>query len=240
MDLSYSKISLFTECPRKFKFAYVDKIAIPENRSMLIGSALHWLLQRYYSKIDIVPEHEFEKEIIDVAQRILEKYIQKYKLIDDFKTIDHEVPFTFKRNDITWNGKIDLVIEKDNKLYIVDHKYSSRKFIESFMALNFQGVLYYYYYGYVLGKNVTGIIWNTISCPNKLLKDGSLSTTLEMQRFITYKTDKEVNKMWQTIDEVVEDIQNEKFIPHISRQLCEYCPYIEECIIMQKGLDESS
>jgi len=98
---------------------------------LLIGSALHWLLQRYYTKSEIAAEQEYPDDILDISNKIMNKYVNHY-IDDNFKIIDAELPFTFKRKEITWNGKIDLLIEKDSKLYIMDHKYSSRAFVRKF------------------------------------------------------------------------------------------------------------
>jgi len=235
--LSYSSISTYLECPRKFLFSRIYKIPMPPSRASDLGSAIHWLLHRYYSKQDIAPDKEYPDDIMKIAQRVVQEYINKYKLLDDFKVIATEEPFNFKRKGVEWTGIIDMIINRNNKIFVVDHKYSSRRFKESFIALNFQGALYYYYLSYIKGMNIDGIIWNTIYSPTKLLKNGEPSSTIEFIRYETRRSSTEIENMWQVIDDVVENIKKQNFLPHISRITCEHCPYIEQCIALQKGFD---
>ena len=41
MTLSKSKINTFIECPRKFKYRYIDEITEEANEYMLLGTEVH-------------------------------------------------------------------------------------------------------------------------------------------------------------------------------------------------------
>ena len=41
MTLSKSKINTFIECPRKFKYRYIDEITEESNEYMLLGTEVH-------------------------------------------------------------------------------------------------------------------------------------------------------------------------------------------------------
>ena len=235
--LSYSSLSTYLECPRKFLFNKIYKMPTPPSRASDLGSAIHWLLHRYYSKQDIAPDKEYSDDIMKIAQKLVKEYINKYRLLDDFKVIATEKPFIFKRKGVEWTGIIDMIIEKNGKRFVVDHKYTSRRFKESFIALNFQGALYYYYLSYIKGLKIDGIIWNTLYSPSKLLKNGEPSSTINFIRYQTNRSETEIQNMWEVIDGAIEEIKKQNFLPHISRTTCEYCPYIEQCIALQKGFD---
>ena len=46
--ISYSQISMYNECPFKWKLNYVDKLSIREsNIHLIFGTAMHEVLQTY-------------------------------------------------------------------------------------------------------------------------------------------------------------------------------------------------
>ncbi len=234
-SFSYSSVSTYLECPRKFYFQKTLDVEIPENRSSILGQALHYLLRKYYENKEINPDREYPDDIMILAQGILQKYIAKYGGVDkDFKVINAEEPFSFTRKGIKWTGIIDLIYEQNGRRYIMDHKYSARHFRDSFLHLSLQSALYYYYYRYILNKQIDGFIYNTITGSNKMTKKG-ISDAYRFERYIVYKKDLEIENMWKILDETVKQIQDNNFLPHISRLTCEYCPYVEYCISVQKG-----
>ena len=46
--ISYSQISMYTDCPLRWKLNYVDKLSISEsNIHLIFGTAMHEVLQTY-------------------------------------------------------------------------------------------------------------------------------------------------------------------------------------------------
>ena len=46
--ISYSQLSMFSECPHRWKLNYVDKLKVSESNIYLIfGTAMHEVLQKY-------------------------------------------------------------------------------------------------------------------------------------------------------------------------------------------------
>lgn len=235
--LSFSSISTFMECPRKFYFQKKVKKQIPEGQSLLLGKVIHHLLMQYYLKKEVPFDKEYPEDIVNLARGIVDKYKRFYSIEDKhFEVVSAEEEFNFKRKGVGWVGIADLVFKKEGKLYIMDHKYTTRRFREPFTQLSLQSTLYHYYYSHILGLKVDGFVYNIISGPNKMNKSG-ISEHYNFERFYVYKNNLEIENMWAIIDASVNDIKKQKFIPHISRLTCDYCPYVEECIALQKGFE---
>lgn len=108
---SFSQINIFQQCPLKYRYQYIDKIKVaqqPQSPHMLLGSAVHWALERLYRQLNqmqiptreqvIQYVHEYWKKEIDYTQiefpedipesvflRRWEIYIGEY--------YDHHAPF---------------------------------------------------------------------------------------------------------------------------------------------------
>ena len=76
--ISYSQLSLYTNCPHQWKLRYIDKITESESNIYLVfGTAMHETLQHY---LDVMYKHTVKK-----ADEInLPKFLQK-ALITEFK-----------------------------------------------------------------------------------------------------------------------------------------------------------
>tara|TARA_Y100000593_G_scaffold56227_1_gene104907 strand:+ start:36 stop:893 length:858 start_codon:yes stop_codon:yes gene_type:complete len=76
--ISYSQLSLYTNCPHQWKLRYIDKITESEsNIHLVFGTAMHETLQHY---LDVMYKHTVKK-----ADEInLPKFLQK-ALITEFK-----------------------------------------------------------------------------------------------------------------------------------------------------------
>ena len=46
--VSYTQLSLWLECPHKWKLMYIDKLKQPPNIHLAFGSAMHESLQEYF------------------------------------------------------------------------------------------------------------------------------------------------------------------------------------------------
>jgi len=45
--LSYSRIRMFMQCKRQFKFQYIDNLPYPETGPLRIGKAVHTFMENY-------------------------------------------------------------------------------------------------------------------------------------------------------------------------------------------------
>lgn len=135
--VGYSRISKFAECPKQFKYSYVDKLRRKAGLPLLRGQAYHGSVETMLQwKID----HPEEPYTIERAERLAIRMARKeeltdaeiYKIIDAVRyyyiTLYHlhdpmlvECDFSVARGGVTITGRIDLV---ENGGAIVDHKFS--------------------------------------------------------------------------------------------------------------------
>lgn len=153
---SYTKISLFNNCPKAYEFKYIKKISglfltveqhlgrsvhsalknIYEARSYGDSISLEFLIDAY-SKAWNSTEIENTRVIIEdkclddyyhYGKNMLKKYYQRAFLIDDSETIELEKEFLIKFNEeIHFRGYIDRISKQPNgKLRLVDFKTGKR------------------------------------------------------------------------------------------------------------------
>ncbi|PGC86198.1 AAA family ATPase [Bacillus toyonensis] len=136
---SYSRVSLFNDCPYHFRLRYIDKLTeIPDltraDNPLIIGHALHsgiehdveTALNEYYNSFpvmnDAIVEESMKLEIlIPKVQEFLSKNFEGCELIHEYK-ID-------KPNYI---GFVDLIVQApDGTCMVIDFKYSN--YIKNYM-----------------------------------------------------------------------------------------------------------
>ncbi len=127
MTLSKSKINTFIECPRKFKYRYIDEITEEPNEYMAFGTAVHEIAE------EIATELMEGNEIDDVFLNIeydekLEDHIRGLeKFFNDIYSNGYEI-FSVEEfivdESSNLNGIVDIVIKnrESNDLIIFDYK----------------------------------------------------------------------------------------------------------------------
>ena len=119
---SYSSLSLFQQCPKKYYHLRVAKDhKEPETDALLYGTQLHEAAEFYIGKgTPLPPQFEFIKGSLDLLKTLGEggEFLCEYRM---GLTRDLE-PCDFFSKDVWWRGVADLVIIKDNKAYMVDYK----------------------------------------------------------------------------------------------------------------------
>ena len=93
--VSYTQLSLWLECPHKWKLMYIDKLKQPPNIHLAFGSAMHESLQEYF-------ELMYNKSI---------KQADAFDIHEDFnsvlckciKTIKNKLVKTFLPKRKLWN-----------------------------------------------------------------------------------------------------------------------------------------
>lgn len=127
LTLSKSKINTFIECPRKFKYRYIDEIAEEANKYMLLGTEVHEIAE------EIAGELMEGNDIDDVFLNLeyddkLENHINGLeKFFRDIYSNDYEI-FSIEEyivdDENNMNGIVDIVIKnkESNELIIFDYK----------------------------------------------------------------------------------------------------------------------
>jgi len=117
---SYSSITLFQQCPRKYYHLRVLKdIVEPETEHMLYGKLVHEAAENYIKNGTEIPaQFLFVKPILDVLKDIPGEKLCEYKM---GLTKDLE-PCDFFSEDVWFRGVADLLVINNDLAHIVDYK----------------------------------------------------------------------------------------------------------------------
>jgi hypothetical protein len=122
---SYSSITLFDQCPKKYYHLRVAKdIKEPESEAMLYGTAVHEAAEKYMRDDEPIPE----------KYAYMEPYLRKLKAIPGEKLCEHKMglkrtpegmqPCGFFDPDVWFRGIADLlIIDREKKeARVIDYK----------------------------------------------------------------------------------------------------------------------
>jgi len=80
--ISYSQISMYSECPLHWKLNYVDKIKVSEsNIHLIFGSAMHEVLQTYLNIMYM--DSAKNADILDLNKLLRNKLIEQFKQAEE-------------------------------------------------------------------------------------------------------------------------------------------------------------
>lgn len=110
---SFSQNRLYNDCPRKYKYRYVDGIKEPTNENLELGSAIHKLFELANKKYNI----ECAEAMFTIKKYKGELYLNK--LIDEFKALPQAKE--------EYNLGRETTIQMDDFIAVVDlaHNYAS-------------------------------------------------------------------------------------------------------------------
>jgi hypothetical protein len=139
---SYSSISLFQQCPRKYhRLRVVKDIVEPPQQHLIYGTDVHEAAENYVCKsIDLPAKYSAFKNILDTLKKIPgEKYCEyEMGLTKDLE------PCAFKASDVWFRGIADLLVIDGDSAHIIDYKtgkssqYADTKQLELLALLTFK------------------------------------------------------------------------------------------------------
>lgn len=212
---SFSKISSFILCPKKFKYKYIDKIP-QEPRDMtalLKGSCVHSMLEKYPSSSTnkLVPRYQY------ILDKFLKSKYKEYLQIpsrreESFGLTSNLECTNYKDKNALFRGFIDYYTVKDDKMIIIDYKtgkYKDEKFQD------FTQLMYYAIYMFKKYSKIDKIEIMYLYVEHEL--DNSL--LLERKYLNNYCTDLLTN---------IRNIETSEY-PKKVQVLCDYCEYQNSC-----------
>tara|TARA_Y100000310_G_scaffold341811_1_gene442254 strand:+ start:8652 stop:9494 length:843 start_codon:yes stop_codon:yes gene_type:complete len=137
MQIDYSQLSTFINCPQKYYLKYVlclQKRAIDlRDVDKLFGQCTHTGLERYYkreSNDKVIASFDEFKDVPDEQHKtkqngvdLLTEYIQHYESQDkDMQVLDTEIVGKFKIGDIDYLVKLDTIVKLNDNIYSLEHK----------------------------------------------------------------------------------------------------------------------
>lgn len=90
--ISYSQLSMFTECPKRWKLNYIDKLRVFESNIYLVfGTAMHEVLQTY---LEILYNDSAKNaDLLDLNEMLRDKLVEQFKIAEES---DGKAPCTKK------------------------------------------------------------------------------------------------------------------------------------------------
>ena len=126
MTLSKSKINTFIECPRKFKYRYIDEISEEPNEYMAFGTAVHEIAEEI--AMELMEGNEIDDVFLNIEyDEKLEDHIKGLeKFFKDIYSNGYEI-FSVEEYIVdemsNLNGIVDIVIKNAcDELIIFDYK----------------------------------------------------------------------------------------------------------------------
>lgn len=139
LNLSFSSLEDYSDCPHKYNLIYNFDFVNPQNIYMRVGTIIHSILNKLNTlAIEGEDVDEWIEPIIqesmesnsDLAKNkiftnIIEDLDEYLDEADEWNIIESEYPFTIKRANYNLKGQIDLMRKKDNGITLVDFKTTS-------------------------------------------------------------------------------------------------------------------
>ena len=129
MTLSKSKINTFIECPRKFKYRYIDEITEEANKYMILGTEVHEIAEEV--AMDLIEGNDIDDVFsnLDYDEKLEDHIRGLEKFFKDVYSNDYEI-FSVEEfivdDNSNMNGIVDVVIRnRENELIIFDYKTGS-------------------------------------------------------------------------------------------------------------------
>ncbi len=233
--LSASRISVFDQCPLKYKFTYVDKIPQSPNKGgSQLGILMHKVLELYHlGDYSTLPDlnmlldiewknlsYEFSKQNYQEkkdAESMLENY---WNFIQEnpANILSVEYNISFETNHAIINGKCDRIDFNDNNFSIYDYKTSKTFKTSASLKKDIQLGIYAYFL-YKIGIERRGS--NIKSNPHKV---SMIYLRREIPEVSTSFTEQELDNIKEKLDETAKNIKQNEFSPCVGMH-CEWCDY---------------
>lgn len=234
--LSHSSISLYNECPQKYKFKYIDKIPEKPKHFFSFGQSVHLALEyfygpkepkapsledllKHYREIWVKPgyrDENHEAELFEEGRQILTRFHDKHA--KSFHVpFSVEYNFNFEYEGIPLTGKVDRIDKlPDGRLSILDYK-TGKKLAAGRLDIDAQLTMYQFACESQLGAEVGELIFYHLP-------------TLKEHR--TVRRDKPLVKELTTrIVDTAEGITKDRFDPKPTENACRWCDYKPLCPI---------
>lgn len=237
LRLSLSKAKTYTDCQKKYNFAYNLKLPRKDRDYHTLGKMAHRVLELFhleYLEGSIRPYNiamnaafksafaEFKKELTALSKaeviEMIDKYLQKIYtdplLLKDVLSVEKNFSFNISENVIL-NGMIDKIqIDPDGIINVCDYKTTKNK---KYLKNDFLQLLTYAYVVYQENPDVKKIRGSYILLRHdfeKITKDFSIDEILEIKgKYEAYAKSIEDEKLWRANP----------------TRLCSYCEFLEHC-----------
>lgn len=215
---SFSKLSLYNQCPRKFKYRYIDKIKVPfvYNEALLKGGAVHSILEHHPDE----STHKLANTYKHIAQRFLKTELanQIFKQPTlrefDFGLSKKLEPTEYNDSDALFRGSIDCIFKEEDQLVLIDFKTGKLK-DEKYQS--FDQLMFYSLYFFQKYKEL-----QTIKISYVYVEHENAENYLVLER-------KYLNNYVKQLIDIIKLAETEENFNKNITPLCGYCDYKDVC-----------
>jgi len=215
---SFSRLSTHKQCPRKFKYGYIDKIE-PEKTdrtALLKGAAVHSILEYYPN----VSSHKLAPKYSHIVDNFIKtKLGSKYLSSDSIREFDFGLTkdlsvCEYSDKNALFRGSIDFICKLDDVLHLIDWKTGKYKepVFQSYDQLTFYGIYFFKRY-----ENIQKIRISYVYVEHG---DHENDIVLERAFLSTYISN---------LKELIQNIETDKIFPKKISKLCDYCDFRTHC-----------
>jgi CRISPR/Cas system-associated exonuclease Cas4 (RecB family) len=246
--LGYSRIAKYMDCPKQYKFSYVDKIPYKPGAAMARGTAYHNTLEAllnfkiHNERLANLPAALKAAHHYASAERLSASEIERVQHAVEFYwhnvyelhlPMEVEFPFEIVRGGVKLTGRIDLV---ETNGVITDHKFSYDTWAEGRAKYGVQPMIYQWAGIDILEKKhpewqYTGFAYNIIrTYPTPVVQ------IIHIPRLSQDESD------WyeEQVYEIGKSIRAGVFNARPGDQACKWCSYKDLCKPTIYNLDIST
>jgi hypothetical protein len=248
MSYSYTQISQYLTCPRRYRHRYLDGWKEKDTRAaMLFGRAFELALGAYFRREDpgdvlfrewsACKSQDLQFSDRDTWDRMLEqgiklliRFFQEDRIQVAQPTRNLQIKFTRQIGKNDFIAYIDGIGELDGKRCLLEWKTSSSRHLErptGLLALDPQLVCYSW---------ITGIreVAQIVFVRKRLVEIQYLRTTI---------TEEQRREFGHLVEDTIRRIESAEFLPHsgirFPQNPCTTCPYVGLCLGRQEMIDVS-
>ena len=230
---SFSRMSSYETCPKKFQFSYIDKI--PVNRSTTAldkGSYIHHCLELHPAKPSQF--YNIDKELLDQYDIIIKDFLDSEvgsKVLSELN-IGKEIDFgltkdfkicSFDDTDAILRGSVDRLNQVGNVLHVVDYKSGKAKDVK------YQSYKQVMLYAIWIFRNP---IFNSV---NEVIGSYVYVEHNKVNEKIFYRSEL-LNSVKEYVT-IIKTIENDEKFYKKEGRLCDWCDFKDICIKPELNFD---
>ena len=118
MIISPAMLKILEECPQKYKFMYVDKISLPQNKYFFEkGKKIHAIASYYIKGFDV---SKLENALNETERKIW-NYLKSTEYFK-YEFLKSEYQLNMKIAECWIGGRLDALVKDENNYYTLDYK----------------------------------------------------------------------------------------------------------------------
>ena len=215
---SFSTLSMFDQCRRKFKYAKIDKA--PKSKKdmtpLIKGGAVHSILEHFPAPSPHKRANEYQY-IVDkfVGSSLGKKYLFT-ECVSEFNFGLSKIlqPCNYSDKEALFRGKIDHICIIDNILHLVDFK-SGKYHDEKWQ--NYDQLLFYAIYFFISRPEI-----NNIKISYVYIEHSDMENSIILDR-------KYLKIYAKSLIKIIQAVEKEEIFPKCISPLCFWCEYKEYC-----------